>query len=190
MPTPTVTNVLVGQATGYTAPANTARPLDTLAEGATWLSPWVYWGGTEEGVQLLVGSETGEVRIEEQATPVLIPKTATNVRVRVTLSEDTLETMKLAYGGGTIATVAAASGQPGKKTLTLSDSLDQLALGFEGLNKDGFWRRLYIPKVLSVADVETVYRRAANNRAYLCEFRAICAPSEIRIDDKTAAALP
>lgn len=182
------TKVIVGYATMYTAPKNTAAPLDTLAESAPWLSPWVSPGATEEGVSFAVGTDTGDIRIEEQATPVLVLVTAKNVRVLVTLSEDTVENMKLAYGGGTIVTTAAGTGQPGKKTLTLSNSLDQLAVGFESINSFGFWRRVYVPSVLSVADVTTAYRRAANNRAYNVELRAVCDPSEIKIVDKTAAA--
>lgn len=182
--------VIVGVATLYTAPKNTAAPLDTLAENAAWSAPWVQVGGTEEGVSLAVGTDTADIRIEEQATPVLVVTTANNIRILTTLSEDTVENMKLAYGGGSIVTTAAASGQPGKKTLSLSNTLDQLAVGFEAINADGFWRRVYIPSVLSVADVTTAYRRAANNRAYNVELRAVCDPSLVKIVDKTAAALP
>lgn len=183
------TRVIVGAATLYTAPKDTAMPVDTLAEGADWPAPWVHVGGSEEGVSFAVGTDTGDIRIEEQATPVLVVVAAKNVRVLVTLSEDTVENMKLAYGGGTIVTTAAAAGQPGKKTLTLANSLDQLAVGFEGLNSFGFWRRVYIPSVLSVADVTTAYRRAANNRSYNVELRAVCDPSAIKIVEKTAAAI-
>src|SRR4051812_12763833 len=100
MPTPNTASVLVGQATLYTAPADTAQPADTLAEGATWLTPWTYVGGTEEGVSFLVGTDTNDIRIEEQSTPVMVVVTNKNVRVTTSLSEDTVDTMKLAYGGG------------------------------------------------------------------------------------------
>lgn len=188
-PTPTTSNVIVGQATMYTAPANTTAPADTLADGATWLTPWVYSGATNEGVSFLVSSNTQDINIEEQSTPVMVLTTSKNIRIQATLSEDTLETMKLAYGGGTITTVAAATGVPGKKTLTLADPLDQLAVGFEGINPQGFFRRVYIPQVVSVADVTTAYRRAAGERLYAVELRAICPPSSIKIVDKTAAPL-
>lgn len=190
MPTPTTANVLVGAATLYTAPAGTSQPADTLADGATWLTPWVYAGATEEGVSLLVSTDTNDIRIEEQSTPVMVLVNAKNVRIQAALSEDTIDNMKLAYGGGSIATQAAASAVIGKKTLTLVDTLDQLAVGFEGVSPQGFFRRVYIPQVLSVADVTTAYRRAANNRAYQLELRAICPSSSIKIVDKTAAALP
>ena len=188
MAVPDTAKVLVGYAKLWTAPALTAMPADTVAEDAGFVSPWTYVGGTEEGVTLNVSSETGDIRIEEQSIPVRIIATAKNVRIRVALSEDTVENMKLAYGGGTITTVAAGVGQPAKKTLTLSDTLDELAACFEGLNSFGKWRRIYIPKVLSLADVETRYRRAANNRSYPIELRAICAPSDIKVVEKTAEA--
>lgn len=185
----TLTNVLTGQATLYTAPVGTAYPADTVAEGVAWSSPWVHVGATEEGVSLAVGSDTVDIRIEEQSIPVDVLMNTRNIRVLCALSEDTVENMKLAYGGGTIASTAAAVGQPGKKTLTLSDTLDKLACGFEGVSPQGFWRRVRIPKIVSIADVTSAYRRAANNRAYAVELRAICAPSEIQIVDKTAAAV-
>jgi hypothetical protein len=190
MATPTITNVIVGEAYAYTAPASTAMPVDTVAEGASWGGSWVYVGATEEGVTVNHSADTNEIRIEEQSLPVRILKTTTNFRITASLSEDTVETMKLAYSGATITTTAAATGQPGKKTLALSDTLTELALGFEATNSFGFWRRVYIPRVLSLADVGTPYRRAANNRVYPVEFRAICKPSDIQIVDKTAAALP
>jgi hypothetical protein len=183
------TKVLIGTAILYTAPANTAAPADTIADGTTWASPWTYVGATEEGVSLAVGTDTGDIRVEEQSTPVLIVVNAKNVRILAALSEDTIENMKLAYGGGTLTTTAAATGIPGTKKLVLSNSVSILAAGFEGVNSYGFYRRVYIPQVLSVADVTTPYRRAANNRAYNIELRAVCDPSLITITDKTAIAL-
>lgn len=189
-PTVDTTKVLVGVASMFTAPANTAPPADTVAYGTDWTTPWTPVGATEEGVSFLVGSDTNDIRIEEQSTPVAVLVTARNIRIQASLSEDTLETMLLAYGGGSVTTQAAATGTIGKKTLTLSEQLNALAVGFDGKNSFGFFRRIYIPSVLSVADVTTAYRRAANNRAYNVEFRATCAVSAISIVDKTAAALP
>lgn len=189
MATPTLTNVLVGYAKMWTGPKDTVRPPDTLAEGADWASPWTYIGGTEEGVALLSSSEQTEIRIEEQDTAVRLVPNQRNTRVRAVLSEATLENLKLALGGGAITTVAAASGQPGMKVYTFSDALDELAVGFEGVNPLGFFRRLYIPSVISVADLETRWRRAANNQSFPFEARAVCSSSQIAIRDKTAAAL-
>ena len=182
-------NVMVGVGTGYTAPVGTVNPLDTLAMGAPWLTPWVQWGATEEGLSFAVGSDTADIRIEEQAPPVLIVMNARNIRIITSLSEDTVENMKLAFGGGIITTQAAGVGTIGKKTLTLSDELEVLKAGFEGRNPFGHWRRVIIPRISSIADVTTAYRRASNNRAYSIELRALCAASEITITDMTAPAV-
>jgi hypothetical protein len=183
------TTVIVGEARLYTAPMGTAAPLDTLATGTVWPSPWTFVGPTEEGVSLAVGSATTDIMIEEQATPVATPLVSSNVRVIVSLSGDTLETMKLVFGGGTITTQAAATGIIGKKTFTMLDSISTIMCGFEAVGVAGFWRRVIVPKVQSVADVTTPYRRAANNRAYPAELRAICARSEIIFGEMTAVAL-
>lgn len=180
------TKVLIGTASLWTAPKNTAMILDTVTQGSAWTSPWAFVGGSEEGVTLAVGTDTGEIRIEEQATPVIVVVNAKTVQIRITLSEDTPENMKLAYGGGTLSTISASTGIAGKKRLVLSNSLDQLACGFEGVNAGGLPRRVYIPSVLSVADVETAYRRSANNRSYNVVLSAVCDPSEIVIDDWTS----
>ena len=60
----------------------------------------------------------------------------------------------------------------------------QLAVGFDGINPYGFFRRVYIPSVLSVASVTTAYRRAAAERQYAVQLRAVCDPSLIVIRDK------
>jgi hypothetical protein len=190
MPTPNVQNVVVGFANMYTAPAGTAQPADSLAAGASWLTPWVYIGATEQGVTFEVGTNLQEILIEEQSTPAITAVNQKTIKITAGLSEDTLASMKLAYGGGTIVATAAGSGTIGKSTLTLSDTLDQLAVGFEAINAQGFWRRVYIPNVLSVGTVTTAYRRAANNRAYALELHATCPPSAIKIVDQTAVAGP
>jgi predicted metal-dependent phosphotriesterase family hydrolase len=180
------TNVITGQASIFTAPAGTALPADDLLVGVDWAVPWVNVGATEEGLQFLSGSNTQDITIEEQSLPVAVLVTSRNIRLQFSVSEDTLASMKLAYGGGVISTVAPGTTQIGKSVLTLSDVMDRLAVGFEVVNPTGFYRRVYVPTVLSVADVTTSFRRAANNRSYNVELRAVCPPNQIVITDKTA----
>ena len=188
-PSIVTTNVLVGTANLFTAPSGTSAPADTVVAGDAWGSPWTYIGATEEGVTVAYGTTTADISVEEQATPVLVVTTAVQFELRFSLSEDTVDSMKLAYGaGGSIATISSATGIAAKKRLTLNSSLTKLAAGFEGVNAQGYPRRVYVPAVLSVGDVSTAYRRAANNRAYPAVLRAICDPSLIKIDDWTAAA--
>ena len=183
-----VTKVIAGVATLYTAPVGTAMPADTVAEGVAWASTWVHHGATEEGISFINGTDTNDIFVEEQSPPARILVSRRNVRVTFALAEDVVASMKLSYGGGVSTPVVAGTGQPGKTTLTLSDTLDEVAVGFEAINAFGFWRRVHIPRAVSVADVTTTYRRATNNRSYAVELRAICASSDIKIVDKTAAA--
>ena len=102
-----------------------------------------------------------------------IATTSVDPRIEVTLAEDTLETMKLAYGGGTITTVAPTSTMPGYRELRIAEDIEHLTLGLEGINSKGSWRRVLWLDVLSVADVETSYRRAETQRLYACSFRLV-----------------
>jgi hypothetical protein len=193
-PTYDRTNVLVGQARVFVAPYNPVVPVtlpaETVALGGTWPAPWVPIGATEAGVSLLFKRETEDVMIEEQLTPIVTNTKSVDLRVNTTLSEDTLQTMKLAFGGGTITVTAASSGVIGKETLVISSDLDQLVVGMEGVNKYGFYRRVLIPLITSAADVEAVYRRSADARRYKTSLVALCAPEEVVIVNKTANALP
>lgn len=189
----TTENVLVGIATLWYAPVDPITgpepmPADTIGEGVDWAGNWIAPGATDQGVKITKAPKTQDITIEEQGTPALVTIDSTDVSIDTSLAEDTLANMALAYGGGTITTVAAGASQVGKSTLTLADNLALLSVGFEGINVDGFWRRVYIPKVLSVASVDTTYRRAAAARLYPVTLRAICAPSDIVVVEKTAEA--
>lgn len=195
----TASNVFVGQVTAWIAAANSPMPADSVAIDTDWSTlttggitagMWRAPGATQAGWSVEEAVSTQDVTIEEQSIPVGTLKSSTQFRVTAVLAEDTLENMKLAYGGGTLVTTAAASGIIGKKTLSLSDTMDSLAVGLEGLNKFGFFRRMYIPVATSTASVTTAYRRAAGQRLYAVQLNAACAISQIQIVDMTAAALP
>ena len=191
------TKVMPGLAQMYLAPYSAsspaALPAETVALGGTWPSTpqvWTPIGATEEGVTLAVRRNTQDQMIEEQITPVGVETTDADFRFEVSLSEDTLETMRVAYGGGTITTTAAASGQIGKKVLVISTDLTHFALGFECKNPEGFFRRILVPDIVSVADVSTSFRRAAGPRRYRVAFRSLVKPEDVTIVNKTADALP
>lgn len=191
-------NVLVGQARMFlqilTPTSVPALPADTVALDGAWPSAgvniWVPVGATEEGLNFRFGRDTEDIMIEEQLIPVHIVPTGIDLAAEVVLSEDTIQTMTWAYGGGTSVVTAPDVGQPGKTTLTLSSDLSHFAFGFEGVNSEGLPRRVLVPDVVSVGQVETAYRRAANARRYATSFRAVCAPEEVEIVEITAAALP
>lgn len=187
-PTRTITNVLVGPATLYLGPEAEAMPADSVMLGGDWGANWMHPGYTDEGLTFNFERDTEMHRVEEQSSPAVVTVNESELMIAVAFAEDTLENMKFAYGGGTITETAAGSGQIGKKTLRLSDQLEVLALGFEGKNPQGFYRRVYIPRVVSVGSVETPYRRSDSKRMYPAEFQAICAIEDIQIVDMTAEA--
>jgi hypothetical protein len=174
-------NVIRGQAALWTRPQDDTAtlPANTLALGGDWANVttgnvlWVPIGASESGATMRFSRSTNDITIEEQLNPVDIATTSVDPRIEVTLAEDTLETMKLAYGGGTITTVAPATGVPGYKELTIAEDIEHLTLGLEGMNTKTQWRRVLWLDVLSVADVETSYRRAETQRLYAVSFRLV-----------------
>jgi len=189
--------VMSGMAAVYLAPYNetspAALPADTVALGGTWPAspqPWTPVGATEQGASFLFRRSTQSLTVEEQLTPVLVETTEIEFKVEAVLAEDTLETMRTAFGGGTITTQAAATGVIGKKTLALASDLDHFSLGLESKNSYGFWRRILIPEIVSIADVEVLNRRAASLRLYKVSFWSLSAIESVTLKDMTAAALP
>lgn len=191
-------NVLVGQARMFVQRLGPtivpALPADTVALNGAWpavaTNTWVPVGATEEGLNFRFSRDTEDITIEEQLVPVHIVPTGIDIACEVVLSEDTVDTMTIAFGGGVTTVTAPGVGQPGKTELTIGSDLDHYAFGFEALNASGFPRRVMIPDVVSVGQVETMYRRAANARRYATSFRAVCAPEEIEVVEITAAATP
>jgi hypothetical protein len=187
-------NVLVGLAAMYFQPYISTTPPtlppDTTALWTAWSSPWTPIGATTEGLTFGFQRQTNNIMIEEQATPVDVQTTMINFTMQVTLSEDTLETMLLAYGGGTTSVVAAGTGQPATKTLQIGSGLTYFSFGFEGKNNKGFWRRVLVPVVVSVAEAQTVYRRAESQRTYGVTLTSLVAPEEVIIKEMTAIATP
>src|SRR3979409_1927712 len=130
------TKVMPGQAQIYLAPYVAASPAvlpaDTAALGGAWPSTpqvWTPIGATFDGVVMAFRRNVQNQMIEEQMTPVGVETTDAELRFEVTLAEDILGALRIAFGGGTVTTTAAVSGFIGKKTLALSTDLDHFSLG-------------------------------------------------------------
>lgn len=191
-------NVMTGMAALRLQPFNpsvpAALPANSEPLGFNWAAPWEAVGATMEGVTFGFAREATDIRIEEQVTQVDQKTASVGFTVTVTLSEDTLESMRRAYGGGSLTTVAAGTGTVGTKTLKISSEIEHFALGLEGQAppRSGLptpWRRILIPDVTSVASVETVYRRAAQQRTYNCTFTSLVPPEDVIIRELNAAAI-
>lgn len=190
-PSYTTTNVVYGTGILFTAPTGTAVPSDqNLGVGTAWTGlGWNYVGSTEAGVTVTFNPTTQDISIEEQPTPVGVAVTTAKMEITTSMSEETLANISLAYGnGGTISVTAPGAGQPGKSVLTLSTSLASVAVAVVGKNLYGFARVVYIPTVISAGQVQTAYRRAAQQRLYPLTLSAICPFNEITYTDLTAVA--
>jgi hypothetical protein len=185
------TQILYGVGYLFTSPFGTSLPADIdLGDSTKWLSPnpWAYVGSTEAGVNTNFNPNMSELAIEEQVTPVASLVNTATYQVTTSMSEETLTHINLAYGGGgTVATVSQGVGQPGKSTLSLSSIFPTLACAVLGKNNLGYPRVFYIPKVQSAGQVQTAFRRAAQQRLYPITLNALCDLSQIQVIDITAA---
>lgn len=191
--------IITGQAQVYLQPFNLATPgalpEDDEPLGFDWAPPWEAVGATLEGWTVTFSREAQDIRIEEQTTPVDQKTTSAGFTITGTLSQDSLNTMRYAYGGGTITTTAPAAGTPGTQRLVISEEVEHFTLGLEGeapprTGVTNPWRRILIPDVTSVAEVGTPYRRADQQRVYPVTFTSLVKVSDIEIVELNAAALP
>jgi hypothetical protein len=195
-PAYTTTNVVYG--TGvlmYSPPQSTtlgaAVPSDAnLGVGSSWLSAgWSYVGAVLDGVTLTFNPTTQDINIEEQPTPVGVAVSTANLTVTCNMSEETLTNVNLAWGNsGSIQTTSAGAGQPAKNVLTLSTTFQQVSIAVIGKNRFGYASVLYIPFVISAGQVQTAYRRAAQQRVYPLTFNSVCAFNSISWTELTAPA--
>lgn len=188
--------VLVGQAAVRLYPIDPfsddpapSLPNDTVPINGTWGAGWTAIGATEEGVTLKFSRSTEAIRVEESAVAIDQRTTEVTFSVDAVLSQDSLRHMRLAFGGGSITTSPATADAPSVSKLTVSRELEQFALGFEGKNEFGLPRRILIPVVLSVADAEATYRRAASPRRWSVSFMSLVDVEDCDIRDVVAPAL-
>jgi hypothetical protein len=188
----TTGNVLFGVGYLWTATFGTALPADVnLGDSTQWqLSNWSYVGATDQGVSLTFNPSMSNLQIEEQVTPIASLVSTATYQVTLSMAEETINNINLAYGnGGTITQTAANIGtnQPAKSVLALSSNFKTLACAVLGANSLGYPRVFYIPKVNSAGQVQTAFRRAADKRMYPVTLNTLCDLSQIQIIDITGA---
>jgi hypothetical protein len=190
------TDVLYGTGILFTAPnpslgVGATVPSDAnLGVGTAWTGlGWNYVGATEAGVTQTFNPTVQNINIEEQPTPVGVAVNTADLTFTTNLSEETLANINLAWGnGGSIATTPAGAGQPGKSVLTLSTTFATLSAALVAKNAFGFATVLYIPVVVSAGQVQTAFRRAAQQRLYPLTLTAICPFNSITFTQLTAVA--
>ena len=176
-PSYTTTNVIYGTGILFTAAVGTSVPSDqNLGVGSAWTGlGWAYVGALLDGVTLTFAPSTQDINIEEQPTPVGVAITTATITVTCNMSEETLANVNLAWGNaGSIAVTPPGAGQPGKSVLTLSVNFQNVAVAVVGKNAFGFAGVLSIPTMFSAGQVQTAYRRAAQQRVYPLTLNSIC----------------
>lgn len=184
-------NVLFGTGILLYAAVGTAVPSDqNLGVSSSWLGlGWNYVGSTEAGVTLTFNPATQNIMVEEQPTPAGVAINTADLQITTSMSEETLNNINVAWGnGGTIAITPAGAGQPGKSVMTLSLNFQHVAAALIGQNALGFARVVYVPNMVSAGQVQTAYRRAAQQRLYPLTLSAVCPFTSITWTDLTSIA--
>lgn len=169
-------------------PADTVPLFEPADVG--WGVDWVSAGATNEGFKMNVDVSTTQITIEEQSTPVDERQESKTLGLEAELAEDTLLSVKYAWGGSAITITAAATGTPGTSKMVLSDDVAYWTYVLEMQNKFGLARRIYVPKASMIGSGETSFRRASDKRMYPIRLTTLCKPGDIQIVDITAPALP
>jgi len=174
------TLALIGVSYLWTAPGDTAKPATSIAYGGAMGGAWTYVGGTQEGVSFSREIDVNRHYWEEQLAPVKNTPGQGTVSVSCNLGEATMQNLKLAFGSGALTTAS------GITTLTLSETLDTIAVVLDGVNPQGLFRRIYIPRANSVASLEVAGRRTEELTYYPLTLESVCRLNEIVIDNDDA----
>lgn len=188
-------NVAVGHAALYTRPWVLGTPYTKMPDSTAlfavtaWeTAGWAVAGATHEGFKINAEASTTTITIEEQSTPVEEQLEAKSVSIEAALAEDTINSMSMAWGGGTVVSVAAGASQPGKQTMSLDNQVKKVVACLELKNPKGFARRIYIAKASLFGSGETSFRRSAEKRTYPIKLNSLCRPDEIEVVEIIAAA--
>lgn len=159
----TVTNLTMGPgeiyhgAVGATEPANSDvdnRIPDTSVSGS-----WTDLGGTNGGVTLELSLDYTELEVDQIVDVVGRRLTKREMKLNTSLAETTLENLKIANNGGTIATGAGFETFDPKMD-TSAATPEYIALIFDGVNgADSKRRRVIARRVLSVAGIGQEYSK-------------------------------
>jgi hypothetical protein len=167
-------NVLVGQVQVYIQTYNSASPpslpADSVLLGTPWGGQWVAPGATDTGLELSFQRKPTDITIEEQQTPVDQASDSSTYQYNLTFAEDTLQQMMWAMGGGSITRNPPTTTLPGVDVLVISSDLANYAVGFEGKNQYGFYRRVLAQPCTSVGTAKVDYRRSTNKRMWATTF--------------------
>lgn len=157
-------------ADGEAAPVFTGGEIEDSAPGGNWVDV----GYSEDGWNLVFDITFEYFTPAEETDPIATIKSAQEVHFRGIAAQFSLENLKLAIGGGTIATVV---GPPARQTYTPpgTDDFDFISVLFRttGPTAGGLARDIYIPRVVSVSSLDITHTKGANPSSVAIDVRAI-----------------
>lgn len=185
---PSITNLLSGPVQIFTAPVATAFPaaLDTKSTGILLASDFtgasfVEFPYTTEGASLNLEVSLFEKKVQECLATVGVDVQEVKGQISIECAESDTAAQLLAFANGAITTVAAGSGQVGKKEffIDMSTSVATVkALALLGKSPGGFSDIWCAPKVVPMGGVTTVFKKG-NLRTFAVNF--------LLMEDPTAA---
>jgi hypothetical protein len=155
----TVSNLTQGPGTLYTGAFGAAEPADSAVSSTPAASAWTDIGGTDGGSTLKVDMTYSELRCDQIVDVPGRRLTKRDTSIATNLAEPTLDNLAVALNGGTIDT------QSGYSTYDPIDDTSAtqpvyIAVLLDGYAPGGAYRRrVIIRRVLSVAGVETAYKK-------------------------------
>lgn len=150
-----VSNLVLGPASLYWGVVGATEPADAAVAPAV---AWTDLGLTQDGVTLTVDQEFTEIEADQIIDIAGSRLTKRSFTVETNLAELTLDNLKLALNGGTVATVTNTS----TYTPTVVASTGEpsyVALMIDGVAPNGKKRRIIIRKALSTGGVEFAYNK-------------------------------
>lgn len=129
-----VSKIMVGSVALYTAPAGTTAPNLDGTYPIVWPSGWAKIGYTDSGVDLSYSPSIKDIKVDEEAAPVMYVLDTEKAEVIVTIAEATLDRLNKAISASTLTGPTSPDVTHGKLT-TLdfgSGTLNEIMVGFEG----------------------------------------------------------
>lgn len=160
------TKIMMAGARIWRAPVGTTDPLDTMAFGAAWPSPWVAAGYTNAPLSLSAKYDKKKVMVQQKRSSLITIVTNNEVTFGSTLVDWSKANFNFLLGGST-SVVAAGADQPGMDVFTFDTKLPpgtykwgiegQYVLADTGDNTEGTWWpvRILIPSGTAADGVET-----------------------------------
>lgn len=172
MPTIATPNVLVDPGYLFWAPLATAVPTNTVAGSVftdSWAAAWVPLGATEEGSTFNYSSTVEPVTVAELFDPVKYATTSREGSMAFNLADWTLNNLKRALNGGTVATVSGTGA-------TLLSKYSPPAPGAEVRSMIG-WEsqdntvRIICYQTLNGGEIASAFAKAPSKAVIACQFQ-------------------